>query len=68
MQHSNIQKIVSCLADDEFKKQRYYNISCYVWKMKKKKKKKNEMPTLIWEIIRTTASYTKITAEFDLFF
>ena len=37
---------------------RTVELSSYVWNMKKTKK---ETPTLVWEIIPTTAPYTNIT-------
>ena len=66
------------LAEDELKKQRYYNhtqtfrnenysnstnLPSYVWKIKKTRKKTQ---TLVWEIIRTAAPYTNITKRCSL--
>ena len=66
------------VAETECKKQRYYNhiqsfqdenysnsitLSSYVWKIKKTKR---ETPTLVWEIIKTTALYTNTTKRCSL--
>ena len=66
------------LAEDVFKKQRYYNhtesfrnendskcttLSSYVWKMKKTKK---ETLTLVWQIIQTAAPYRNMTKQSSL--